>query len=125
QAQRQTAKHAREMREDWETSIVPAAVKASPGAAPKLKIEEGVRVRVKGLRDLARVRRVLANDRLEVEAGFMKLQISAGDVEEVFAENAGPAASKLPKNVSYRGGPELSPSVQELNIIGERADEAT
>ncbi|MDQ1473146.1 MAG: mismatch repair protein MutS2 [Bryobacterales bacterium] len=122
QAQRQTAKVSREMREDWETSVLPAQ---APADAPrKLRIEEGVRVRVKGLRDLARVRRVLGNDRLEVEAGFIKLQIAASDVVEVFAEAGGLSSPKLGKNITFRGGPELSPSVQELNIIGERADEA-
>jgi DNA mismatch repair protein MutS2 len=110
------------MREDWETSVLPAQ---APADAPrKLRIEEGVRVRVKGLRDLARVRRVLGNDRLEVEAGFIKLQIAASDVVEVFAEAGGLSSPKLGKNITFRGGPELSPSVQELNIIGERADEA-
>jgi DNA mismatch repair protein MutS2 len=122
QAQRQTARLSREMREEWEAAVVPA--QNFPAAPLKIRIEEGVRVRVKGLRDLARVRRVLNNDRLEVEAGFMKLQIATSDVEEVFPESAGPSVSRLPANVSYRGGPAFSPSVQELNIIGERADEA-
>lgn len=121
EAQRQTAKLRREMREDWET-IVPAA--ATPEPTHKLKIEEGVRVRVKGIRDLARVRRLLGNGRFEVEAGFMKMQISADDVEEVFPESSGPAPSKLPKNVRFQAGPELAPSVQEINVIGERAEEA-
>jgi DNA mismatch repair protein MutS2 len=126
QAQRQTSKLTREMREDWETSIVPAqaAVGGIEGVPRKLKIEEGVRVRVKGLRDLARVRRVMGNGRFEVEAGFMRLQISGDDVEEVFAELPGGVVGKLPKNVSFQRGPELSPSVQEINIIGERADDA-
>jgi len=121
EAQRQTAKLRREMREDWET-IVPAA--ATPEPTHKPKIEEGVRVRVKGIRDLARVRRLLGNGRFEVEAGFMKMQISADDVEEVFPESSGPAPSKLPKNVRFQAGPELAPSVQEINVIGERAEEA-
>ncbi len=121
EAQRQTAKLRREMREDWET-IVPAA--AAPEPTHKLKIEEGVRVRVKGIRDLARVRRWLGNGRFEVEAGFMKMQISADDMEEVFPESSGPAPSKLPKNVRFQAGPELAPSVQEINVIGERAEEA-
>jgi DNA mismatch repair protein MutS2 len=126
QAQRQTSKLTREMREDWETSIVPAqaAVGGIEGVPRKLKIEEGVRVRVKGLRELARVRRVMGNGRFEVEAGFMRLQISGDDVEEVFAELPGGVVGKLPKNVSFQRGPELSPSVQEINIIGERADDA-
>jgi DNA mismatch repair protein MutS2 len=31
---------------------------------------------------------------------------------------------RLPKNVSYRPAPELAPLHQEINVIGERADEA-
>ena len=54
----------------------------------------------------------------------MKMQISAEDVEEVFPEASGPAPAKLPKNVRYQAGPELSPSVQEINVIGEHAEEA-
>ncbi len=124
QAQRETAKFSREMREDWETTVVPVTASPQSEIPRRLKIEEGVRVRVKGLRDLARVRRVLSNDRYEVEAGFMKLQIAAADVEEVFAENSGPAQQKLPKNVTFQRGPELNPTAQELNIIGQRADDA-
>jgi len=120
QAQRQTSKLTREMREEWASAIAPAA----PEGKPKLKIAEGVRVRIKGIRDLARVRRLLSNGRLEVEAGFMKMQVSEDDIEEVFPESSGPAPSKLPRNVSYKPGPELSPSVQEINVIGEHAEEA-
>ncbi len=118
EAQRQTSKVRREMREDWEALL--------PAAAPekRLKIEEGVRVRVKGIRDLARVRRDLGNGRFEVEAGFMKVQVTAADIEEVFSENNAPAASKLPKNVRFQAGPALAPLVQEINVIGERAEEA-
>jgi DNA mismatch repair protein MutS2 len=83
-----------------------------------------VRVRVKGIRDPARVRRALGNGRFEVEAGFMKMQISADDVEEVLPESAAPQPSKLPKNVRFQAGPALNPSVQEINIIGEHAEEA-
>jgi len=121
QAQRQTMKFSREMREDWESSVLPQPTGATP---KKLKIEEGVRVRIKGIRDLARVRRLLSGDRIEVEAGFMKMQISLNDVEEVFPENAAPSSTKLPANVRYQAGPELNPSVREINIIGDRADEA-
>jgi len=52
------------------------------------------------------------------------MQISAGDIEEVLPDIVGPASSKLPKNVRYQAGPELSPSVQEINVIGEHAEEA-
>ena len=120
QAQRQASRLSREMREDWESAMKPAAA----GAAPQLKIEEGTRVRVKGIRQPARVLRALGNDRFEVEAGFMKMRVEKGDIEEVLPEAEGPAPSKLPKNVRFQPGPELSPSVQEINIIGERADDA-
>ncbi len=121
QAKVQTSKMRREMREDWETSVVPAQPES---ATKKVKIEEGARVRLKGIRDLARVRRSLGNGRFEVEAGFMKMQISAEDVEEVLPEASAPQVSKLPKNVRFQAGPALTPSVQEINIIGEHAQDA-
>jgi DNA mismatch repair protein MutS2 len=118
EAHRQTARAGREMREDWE-KFVPEAAEAT---ARKLKIEEGARVRLKGIREPARVRRILGDGRFEVEAGFMKMHIAAADIEEVLPDIA--AASKLPKNVTYRSGPALTPSVQEINVIGEREQEA-
>ena len=45
-------------------------------------IEEGARMRLQGIREPARVRRFLPGDRLEVEAGFMKMQVSVDDVLE-------------------------------------------
>jgi DNA mismatch repair protein MutS2 len=54
----------------------------------------------------------------------MKMQISAGDVEEVLPDVAGPSSSKLPKGVRFQGGPALAPLVQEINVIGEREAEA-
>jgi DNA mismatch repair protein MutS2 len=120
EAQRQTSKVRREMREDWE-SIQPGQ---APEAPKRLKIEDGARVRVKGIRDIARVRRDLGNGRFEVEAGFMKVQVTAADIEEVLPESNAPAASKLPKNVRFQAGPALNPMVQEINVIGEHAEEA-
>ena len=119
QAQRETSKVKREMREDWETML------PQKQATHALKIEEGTRLRLKGIREPARVRRILGDDRFEVEAGFMKMQISAGDVEEVLPDIVGPSSSKLPKGVRYQAGPALTPLVHEINVIGEHAAEAT
>ena len=69
------------------------------------------------------MRRKLGNGRIEVEAGFMKMQVSMDDVIEVLPEGGG-GAGKLPKNVSYRPAPELAPVHQEINVIGQRAEEA-
>ncbi len=119
-AQVEVSRAAREMREDWQTVV------ASPllGGPKKLAIEVGVRVRIKGIRELARVRKDLGNGRFEVEAGFMKMKIGPEDVEEVFLDTPGTATSKLPRGVSFQAGPALAPLVQELNIIGERAEDA-
>jgi DNA mismatch repair protein MutS2 len=121
EAHRQTARASREMREDWE-KIVPQSGESS--TLRQLKIEEGTRVRLKGIREPGRVRRLLGDGRFEVEAGFMKMHVTAADVEEVLPDIVGPVSSKLPKNVRYQSGPQLSPSVQEINVIGEREAEA-
>ena len=111
----------REMREDFGTVVVAAG---APGQPKRLQVEEGVRVRIKGIRDLARVKRVLGPGKYEVEAGFLKMQIGAEDVEEVLPPLSAPEPGKLPKGVRYQAGPELTPRVSEVNVIGERAEEA-
>ena len=121
--QRSIAKAKRELREEFETTVLATHDDARQGELDRRpKIEEGVRVRLKGIRDLARVRRVLSEDRIEVEAGFMKLQVLVDDVLEVLPE--ADAGAKLPKNVSFHPAPQLNPLVQEVNVIGERADDA-
>ena len=92
------------------------------GRIQPLRIEEGARVRLRDVREPARVRRKIGNDRIEVEAGFMKMQVSIDDVIEVLPD--APASSKLPKGVSYKPAPELAPVHQEINVIGQRAEEA-
>jgi DNA mismatch repair protein MutS2 len=53
----------------------------------------------------------------------MKMQVAVEDVIEVIPES-GPGSSKLPKNVSYKPAPELAPVHQEINVIGQHAEEA-
>jgi DNA mismatch repair protein MutS2 len=123
QAQRGVAKAKRELREEFETTVLATRDDARQGELGRRpKIEEGARVRLEGIRDLARVRRVLSADRIEVEAGFMKIQVSVDDVLEVLP--AADAGAKLPKNVSFSPAPQLNPMVQEINLIGDRAEEA-
>jgi DNA mismatch repair protein MutS2 len=69
------------------------------------------------------VRRLIGNDRIEVEAGPLKMQVWIDDVLEVLPE-VGAAAGKLAKGVNYRPAPELAPVYQEINVIGQRAEEA-
>jgi DNA mismatch repair protein MutS2 len=122
QAQRRVAKVKRELREEFQTTVLSTQDESRHGDLQRPKIAEGVRVRLQGIREPARVRRLLAGDRLEVEAGFMKMQVSVDEVLEVLPEAAG--AVRLPKNVSFKPAPELSPVHQEINVIGQRAEEA-
>ena len=122
-AQRRVSKAKRELREDFQTTVLATKDDARQDRIQPLRIEEGARVRLRDVRDPARVRRVLGNGRFEVEAGFMKMQISIDDVIEVLPDTGG-TAGKLPKNVSYKPAPELAPVHQEINVIGQHAEEA-
>jgi len=123
-AQRTVAKSKRELREEFETTVLATRDDARQGELGRRpKIQEGARVRLQGIREPARVRRLLGPDRIEVEAGFMKMQVSIDDVLEVLP--SADDVAKLPKNVTYRPAPQLNPGVQEINVIGEHAEEAT
>jgi DNA mismatch repair protein MutS2 len=123
-AQRRIAKVKREAREDFQSTVLATQDDARQDRIAPLRVTEGVRVRLKDVRDPARVRRLLGNDRIEVEAGFLKMQVSIDDVLEVLPESGAGAVSKLPKNVSFKPGPELAPVHQEINVIGQHAEEA-
>jgi len=124
EAQRRVSKAKRELREDFQTTVLSTQDDSRQGAIQPLRIEEGARVRLKDVREPARVRRKLSGDRLEVEVGFMKMQISLDDVIEVLPETGKPAGARLPQNVSYKPAPELAPVHQEINVIGQHAEEA-
>lgn len=110
------AKAKREFKEAVE-ALAPAP---PPSVAPvRLKIEPGARVRLKGIRQPASVRRLLAGDLLEVDAGFLKMQVSMTDVEEVLAPVDKPARS-----VTFHQGPSFDAGYREINVIGQRAEQA-
>ena len=119
QAERRVAKSKREFEEKARVAVF--------GDAPAqeqrvMTIAEGDRVRLKGVREPARVRRKLSAGLLEVEAGLMRMQVTTDDVEEVLP--AMPEGARLPKNVSYEAGPRWDVSYREINVIGKRAEEA-
>jgi DNA mismatch repair protein MutS2 len=122
-AYRETARVRREMREDF-TSLNAASGEGAGSLARRPKIEEGSRIRIKGIREPARVRRVLGDGRFEAEVGFIKMQVSADDIEELLPESSPAPASKLPKGVRFQPGPALNPTVREINLVGEHAAEA-
>jgi DNA mismatch repair protein MutS2 len=122
QAKLQVARVKREGVEELQTHVM--SVAENPVQPAKPKIEEGVRVILKGIRQPARVRRIINDDVIEVDAGFLKMQVSVSDVQEVLREKA-EGTSKLPKNVTFQqAGPKWDMSYQEINVIGKRAEEA-
>jgi len=118
QAMRKVAKTRREFQETVQSKVLGNTQLQKP----RLVIEEGTRVRLRGIREPARVRRKMSEDRLEVEAGLMKMQVSIDDVEEVLPDAV--QGAKLPRNVSYEAGPTWNVSYREINVIGKRAEEA-
>jgi DNA mismatch repair protein MutS2 len=121
QTQRLVSRTRREFQEEAAQVMAPptAAAQALP---EKLKLEEGVKVRLKDIREIATVRRLLKNGLVEVEAGFLKMQVPREDVLEVVTGQA--AQSKLPRNVRFESGPSFDVTYRELNVIGQRAEEA-
>jgi DNA mismatch repair protein MutS2 len=121
QAQRLVSKTRREFQEEAQQVMAPPpeAAKALP---PQLKVEEGAKVRLKDIREIATVRRLLKNGLVEVEAGFLKMQVPREDILEVVTGQA--AQAKLPKNVRFEAGPSWDVTYRELNVIGQRAEEA-
>jgi DNA mismatch repair protein MutS2 len=124
EAERRVAKTKRELREDFQTTVLATREDARQGEIRPLRVEEGSRVRLRDVREPARVRRKLTGDRLEVEVGFMKMQVSIDDVIEVLPDKPAERAAGLPQGVSYKPAPALAPVYQEINLIGQRAEEA-
>ncbi len=120
QALRKVAKTKREFQEDLEAQVLSTA---NPDAPPprRLELREGSRVLLKGIRQPARVRRLLDEDTIEVDAGLMKMKVSRADVQEVLPDAP---ETGLPKGVSYKPGPRWDVPYQEINVIGKRAEEA-
>ena len=112
------AKTRREFQEAVETAVETA--RPAGAAPPRLKLSEGARVRLKNIRQPATVRRILANGFLEVDAGFLRMQVATTDVEEVLP----PAGAATRPPVSFRQGPSFDGPFREINLIGQRAEEA-
>lgn len=123
QAQKFKAKIAKTRREYLESvaELTPAKSSSQSTASPRPKLTEGSRVRLKGIRQIATVRRLLNDGGIEVEAGFLKLQVPEADIEEILPPSAAPEKSP---NIRLRQGPSFDGSFREINLIGQRAEEA-
>jgi len=121
-AQRSVARARRQLREDFAATVLATQAESRQGELRPPAVAEGAWVRLKGVRDPARVRRLIGQDALEVEVGALKMRVSRDDVLESLPEpSQGP---RLPEGVSFRPGPEARVEVREINVIGQRAEEA-
>ncbi len=121
-ALRKVAKARREFLEDVNVTVEAEKPAPAKDEKPRLKIEEGARVKLKGIRQPAKIRRI-HGERIEVEAGFMKMQVAFDDIEEVL--DAKSTDANLPKNVSFhQQGPSWDVVYSEINVVGKHADEA-
>jgi DNA mismatch repair protein MutS2 len=119
QASLQVSRAKREFREQAEAVLQPQTpVKPT---VQKPGITEGVKVRLRDVSEPATVRRLLKNDRIEVEVGYMKMQVALDDVEEVLTTAK---VRTLPKNVTLQAGPSWNVTYREINLLGQRAEEA-
>jgi DNA mismatch repair protein MutS2 len=116
-ALRQAARVRREFEQSVAELKEPEAKKAPAG-----EIREGARVRLRDVSQPAQVRKVLEGGRLEVDVGFLRMQVSAGDVTEVLPP--APGGAKLPAGVTLTAGPRWDTLTREVNVIGKTADDA-
>lgn len=115
------AKTRREFQEAVEAASEAAMPRRELAASePRVKLAEGVRVRLKGIRQPATVRRVLASGMIEVDAGFLKMKVSDAEVEEIL----GQGGADVKRSVTFRQGPSFEGTFREINIVGQRAEEA-
>ena len=108
-------------RREYQESVAELAPPIKRDAPPRLRLEVGARVRLKGIRQPATVRRILADGSVEVDAGFMKMQVPDSDVEEILPATTAAAKSS---GIRVREGPTFSGSYKEINLVGQRAEEA-
>jgi DNA mismatch repair protein MutS2 len=126
-SQKARAKVAKTRREYQEAVGAVAKVAGAPVSSTPAStaLAEGVRVRLKGIRQPATVRRLLSNDLLEVDAGFMRMRVTAADIEEVLPAAGAPARTHgQSTGISFRQGPTFETSYREINLIGQRAEQA-
>ena len=109
-------------RREFQEQVASLAPAPAPGAATApLKLEPGAQVRLKGIRQPATIRKVLESGEVEVEAGYLKMRVPPTDIEEVISKVPTQARSS---SITFNQGPEFATSIREINLIGQRAEEA-
>jgi DNA mismatch repair protein MutS2 len=105
------------------TAQAESASHGSPKSpVPKSPLQEGDYVRLRNVRSPARVSRILPGGRLEVEAGWLRMQVEADDIEEVL--NSAAVEPRRQPPMQLKASQPWDPPASEINVIGKRAEEA-
>lgn len=133
-AERRIAKLRREFKEQFDSSVIAhrtGADRGDPNARPGAvkHVGEGDTVLLKSLGRNAVVKRRLAEDQFEVEAGIMKMKVPLSDIAQVVV-SAERAQGQTPLQAARSRGIRVSvaddaSTPTELNVIGQTVDEAT
>ncbi len=124
-AQRRQSQRKRELREDFQAAAAQTLGRTPDKGVSKevpAQLEEGANVRLK-LGTNARVLRRVSDGLWEVQAGQLRLRVSASDIAGVLEPDDKPAAG-LPSRVTLHTEARSAASLSEINVIGRTAEEA-
>ena len=124
-AQRRQSQRKRELREDFQAAAAKTLGRTPDNGSSEVvpqKLEEGANVRLK-LGTTARVLRRISDGLWEVQAGQLRLRVSAADIAGVVEPDDKPAAG-LPSRVTLQTETRSPASLSEINVIGRTAEQA-
>ena len=131
EAERRATKRKRELREDVRATVTAALDRALAETEAALEpgaVEIGAHVRLVDLGVSGRVTARISGDLWEVEAGQLKVRVSEQDLKVVAGSGDQPVGGSshgtLPGGVTFQGRQRDAASLSEINVIGNRADEA-
>ncbi|HZU44491.1 MAG TPA: Smr/MutS family protein, partial [Terriglobales bacterium] len=130
-AERRVAKLRRELREQFDSTVVAHTTGADvgdPDAQPHTvrHVEEGDTVKLKSLGRNAVIKRRLDGDAFEVEMGAMKMRVPREDIAEVLVRaSASPVKAARARGFSVSLEKEDLSTPTEINVIGRTVDDAT
>ena len=129
-AERRIAKMRRELREQFDSTVVAHTTGADvgdPHAQPHAvrHVEKGDTVKLKSLGRTAIVKRRIDEDTFEVEMGAMKMRVPRTDVAEVINHAANPVQAARARGISVSLEKEDLSTPTEINVIGQTVDDAT
>jgi DNA mismatch repair protein MutS2 len=140
EAERRIAKMRRELREQFDSTVVAhasGADRGDPNAQPSLvkHVSEGDTVKLKSLGRAAVVKKKIGENHFDVEVGSMKMRISREDIAELVSSphqkstrnELSPVEAARSRGITVRLQNETSDlaAPTEINVIGRTVDEAT